>query len=689
MSEIVFPLLIALVLDWMLGDPVWLPHPIVWFGKMIAFCEHRLNKGNHRKLKGAFVAVGLIVLVYAVTSFLIYSFSFLILRPEGLSEQSSSPQSSFLISALLIFFCLAGTTLIREVKAVFLAVDRSLDEGRMQVARIVGRDTSELSAQEVRRAALETLAENLSDGVIAPLFWLALLGVPGMMAYKMVNTLDSMIGYRTERYRDFGCWAAHIDDIANYIPARLTALLMIITQKIPFFDRGQSDFVERSLCKFVWRYGRQHASPNSGYPEAALAGILNCRFGGPHYYFGELFDKPYIGDNERKLTTADMKKSIQVNRMTEILMVGLVVLMSLVMGGCTSKKSQSAADDSSLSTLSSSLSIKYATGFTVRDSAGVRLVEVGDNYHFALVAAEKTSVPEGYTKVKVPIKSTICMTALQLSNFTILDAHDVVKGLTGTKNLFNKDIRQRVKDGRIVKIGMEGNFDTEMVLAANPDVIFISPFKRGGYEAIKETGITLVPHLGYKELDPLGQAEWIKFIGLFIGKEREANEIFAGIEKRYNDLKLKIQESNYKTLPTVTSGEMHYGTWRAVGGKNYLAQIFRDAGADYVIKDDETAGENVEFEKMYELSAHADYWRILNSYPGDFSYEALKASEPRNELFKAFKERKVIYCNMKQTPYYEISPVQPDVLLKDLVAIFHSELVEKDYQPTYYRLLDK
>ena len=314
-------------------------------------------------------------------------------------------------------------------------------------------------------------------------------------------------------------------------------------------------------------------------------------------------------------------------------------------------------------------------------------MDVGNDYHFALVTTDEANVPDGYTKVKVPIKSTICMTALQLSNFTILDAHDVVKGVTGTKNLFNKDIRARVKDGRIVKIGMEGNFDNEMVLAANPDIIFISPSKRGGYEAIKETGITLVPHLGYQELDPLGQAEWIKFVGMFIGKEKEASEVFAGIEGRYNSLKSKIENLNSKELPTVFSGEMHYGNWHAVGGKNYLAQIFRDAGANYVINDEETAGENLEFEKMYSLAANADYWRILNSYPGEFSYDALKASEPRNELFKAFKERKVIYCNMKQTPYYEISPVQPDLLLKDFVAIFHPELVEKDYQPIFYYLL--
>ena len=295
---LVLSLLLGWLLDWLFGDPVRLPHPIVWFGKAIAWCEHRLNKGSYRKAKGGMTAVALIAATYAI-GFLINS------------------QLS-IINFLIVFYCLAGTTLIREVRAVFLALDRSLDEGRKQVARIVGRDTSELSAQEVRTAALETLAENLSDGVIAPLFWFALLGTPGMLAYKMVNTLDSMIGYKTERYRDFGCWAAHIDDVANFIPARLTALLMVLAAGKP------------QLATFVWKNGRKHASPNSGYPEAALAGILDCRFGGPHHYFGQLFDKPYIGSNDRPLTTADMRTAIRVNRTAEILMVLLTIAVCLL-----------------------------------------------------------------------------------------------------------------------------------------------------------------------------------------------------------------------------------------------------------------------------------------------------------------------------------------------------------------------
>lgn len=368
-------------------------------------------------------------------------------------------------------------------------------------------------------------------------------------------------------------------------------------------------------------------------------------------------------------------------------LIAIAVITGVVAAISCKNGKQATAHEEPAITADSALSLMphYATGYTVRDSAGMRLVDVGDKYHFALIQMPTAAVPAGYTAIQVPIKRTICMTSLQLSNFTALDAHDVVKGLTGTKNLFDEDIKARVKNGSIVKIGMEGNFDNELILAANPDVIFISPFKRGGYDAIRETGITLVPHLGYKELDPLGQAEWIKFVGMFIGKEREACELFAGIEQRYNKLKEDVRKT--QSRPTVFSGEMHYGTWHAVGGRNYLAQIFRDAGADYIIHDDETAGENLEFEKMYSLASEADYWRILNSYPGEFSYEALRASEPRNELFKAFKEKKVIYCNMRQTPYYEISPVKPDVLLKDLVAIFHPECVEADYRPIFYKLL--
>ncbi|MDE5919686.1 MAG: adenosylcobinamide-phosphate synthase CbiB, partial [Duncaniella sp.] len=286
---VIVPLLTGWCMDLVFGDPARLPHPVVGFGRCISFFEHRLNRGPHRVAKGAFTAVTLVLAVFFLTWLLLR-----LLAPWT--------WALVVVESLAVFYCLAGTTLAREVRMVFEAADRSLDEGRRQVARIVGRDTASLSDREVRVAALETLAENLSDGVIAPLFWFTLLGVPGMMAYKMVNTIDSMVGYRNDRYRDFGRWGAKIDDVANYIPARLTAFLMIMVAGKP------------GLWKWIRRFGRCHASPNSGYPEAALAGILDCRFGGTHDYFGEAVFKPYIGINPRVPDSSDMEKAISVNR---------------------------------------------------------------------------------------------------------------------------------------------------------------------------------------------------------------------------------------------------------------------------------------------------------------------------------------------------------------------------------------
>lgn len=300
------------LLDFIFGDPARLPHPIVGFGKLIAAGERLLNRGSHRRLKGALLAVVLIAATAAATWGLLYGLDIL-----G-DKIGAGVWLRRAAETILIFFCLAGTTLIREVKEVFLAVDRSVEEGRTQVARIVGRDTANLSAQEIRTAALETLAENLNDGVIAPLFWLLLLGVPGMMAYKMINTLDSMVGYRNERYRDFGRFAARTDDVAGWIPARLTAFLMLVVSG----NVGK--------IKQVHTEGQKHLSPNSGHPEAALATILDCRFGGPHDYFGEEVYKPFIGTNDREITTADVQKAVLVNRLAEFVMVSLVCLVQFV-----------------------------------------------------------------------------------------------------------------------------------------------------------------------------------------------------------------------------------------------------------------------------------------------------------------------------------------------------------------------
>lgn len=331
--ELTVILFIGWVLDLCLGDPTYIPHPVIYMGRWIAFGEKKLNKGTHRMFKGALFAIasiiGTFVLIWSILSYFTLRSSLF----------------TCAVSAFLVFMCLAGHTLRKEVRMVFEALERGLDDGRRQVARIVGRDTQNLSAQEVRTAALETLAENLSDGVIAPLFWFCLLGVPGMMAYKMVNTLDSMIGYQNERYKDFGCWAARIDDIANYIPARITALLILIASI--FFPAHSSKTTAQPSSAtqplsgstlpfhrkiaFLLRYGNKHASPNSGWPEAALAAVLNCRFGGTHDYFGQEFYKPYIGDTPRQLNYNDMRISNIICFIAELLaiLISLIIFFSV------------------------------------------------------------------------------------------------------------------------------------------------------------------------------------------------------------------------------------------------------------------------------------------------------------------------------------------------------------------------
>lgn len=303
----VIPFLGGWLADRLLGDPAGWPHPIVWFGKLISFGEKKLNRGDNRFYKGVLLTLVLVAGVYLLVHQLLYWAGVINTLFYGL------------LVGVGVFYCLAGKTLITEVKAVFEAVDRSVEEGRVQVGRIVGRDTSRLSPQEIRAAALETLAENLSDGVIAPMFWFAFLGLPGMMAYKMINTLDSMIGYKNDRYKDFGQAAARLDDVANYIPARLTACLMLLVS---------GNWNKRS---FLQRFGRAHLSPNSGYPEAALAAILDCRFGGTHDYFGQAVEKPYIGLNDRSFTTEDMLIATKINSNTELAMGLLVCLLSLLL----------------------------------------------------------------------------------------------------------------------------------------------------------------------------------------------------------------------------------------------------------------------------------------------------------------------------------------------------------------------
>ena len=299
----IVPLLAGYIADLLLGDPRRWPHPVRAFGFVIHQGTVWLNRGRHRLLRGAVLTVILCVLAWAL---FFYGLSFV--------RQLWLP-GYYILAGIGVFFGLAGTSLLQEGQAVFNVLEQEgLDAGRTRLSWIVGRETARLTVQQVRIAVLESMSENLSDGVIAPLLFYAIGGVPAMMLYKMINTLDSMIGYRREPYRLFGRFAARLDDVANFIPARITALLMVLVTG------------SRRGANFVLRYGHAHASPNSGYPEAALAGILGCRFGGPNVYHGVIVEKPFIGTEDRIITHKDFAFVKYINHAVALLTVIAIVV---------------------------------------------------------------------------------------------------------------------------------------------------------------------------------------------------------------------------------------------------------------------------------------------------------------------------------------------------------------------------
>ncbi|GAF02086.1 adenosylcobinamide-phosphate synthase CbiB [Saccharicrinis fermentans] len=301
-------LVVGFILDKALGDPTCLPHPIVVFGNMIALADKKLNHHPYRLWKGALSSLVMVVVVYLFFAGLIYG-AYAIHLFVGCFVES-----------IFVFYGIAATTLINEGKAVFGVLEKEgLEQGRRQLARIVGRDTSQIDEEHIKKATLETLAENLSDGVVAPLFWFIIGGVPAMMSYKMINTQDSMIGYKSDKYLYYGRFSAKLDDVVNYIPARITAFLMALFS------------FKKKAFRFIFWFGRAHTSPNAGYPEAALAGILDVQFGGTHVYFGKAVRKPVIGEKDRIILGSDLDKTVRNMQWVVVgmVLIGMAVLLSM------------------------------------------------------------------------------------------------------------------------------------------------------------------------------------------------------------------------------------------------------------------------------------------------------------------------------------------------------------------------
>jgi len=308
---------LALLIELTIGYPDWLArligHPVTWMGRLISWFDRRLNRDSAtpeaRHRAGAVALLAVLVIVGAVSFLIEHS---LIILPFG----------------ILVLAVIASTLLAQRSLFVHIArVADALEEGdiaasREAVARVVGRDTAELDEAGIARAAIETLAENFSDGVVAPSFWMVIAGLPGAALYKAINTADSMIGYRNERYRDFGRTVAKLDDLVNLPASRLSALLIVASA---YFTRGAS---ASSGWKAMQRDASRHASPNAGYPEAAMAGALGLALGGPRSYEGAEHDGAWMGDGRSEVKASDIHAALRLYARADGLFIAIVFMLA-------------------------------------------------------------------------------------------------------------------------------------------------------------------------------------------------------------------------------------------------------------------------------------------------------------------------------------------------------------------------
>jgi adenosylcobinamide-phosphate synthase len=304
--------LAAFVLDLVAGDPRFLPHPVRWMGRAIEVLEPPL-----RRLPLPVTVCGAIFCFSLVTA------TWLLATGLDLAAGWLHPAAKAALDTVLIYYCISARSLEKAAMQVWQALRADdLPAARERVANIVGRETDRLSCSGVARAAVETVAENLVDGFIAPLFFAALGGAPLAMAYKMVNTLDSMVGYKNDRYLQFGMASARLDDLANFIPARLAVPVIALAARLLTDQGGQR------AVKTAWRDGARHTSPNSGYAEAAFAGVLKIRLGGPNTYHGRLVNKPFIGFNFGQAQPAHIPKACDL-----MLLSAAIWLLAAACGG--------------------------------------------------------------------------------------------------------------------------------------------------------------------------------------------------------------------------------------------------------------------------------------------------------------------------------------------------------------------
>lgn len=312
----ILALVTAFFMDWIVGDPYWFPHPVRFIGKYIKFYEGLFyNKDGNQRVRGLFLVITLIL----ITGSLTYGFMF--------TANLIHPIVGFIVKVCIMWTCLAHKCLGQEAKKVYMHLKgNNLVGARRQVGYLVARQTENLTEEQVSQAVIETVVENTSDGIIAPMFYMVIGGPALGMIYKAINTMDSMVGYKNDKYLDYGRCGARLDDIANYIPARITGLLMVIAAYLAGLD-GKASF------NILRRDRNNHSSPNAGYPEAATAGALSIQLGGGHVYFGKLVEKPTIGDDIKPIRKEHIRGSRVLMTLSSLLFLGSVLILNIALHG--------------------------------------------------------------------------------------------------------------------------------------------------------------------------------------------------------------------------------------------------------------------------------------------------------------------------------------------------------------------
>jgi ABC-type Fe3+-hydroxamate transport system, periplasmic component len=382
------------------------------------------------------------------------------------------------------------------------------------------------------------------------------------------------------------------------------------------------------------------------------------------------------------------------NRLNNVLLFFAFALF--FMYGCGAKKSRqeetSVADQKNL--------MRYAQNVLLFETPQGYCMDVKNPWdstvwlgRFLLLpdSLEAPAETQGRTVIRVPVKSVISFSATQWSAMLKFGELGKLKGILESRYTNNETILERLSSGKLLDVGTESDFDIEKMIQIKPDIILYSPYFDGNQQQLELTKAVLFPYADYLETTPLGRAEWLRVIGYLVGHERDADFLFDEIETRYLQLKTFVTE--VETRPTVFSDKAFNGQWYVAGGKSYMAQLFDDAGADYIWKSNgSTASFPLDTETILSKAKEADFWRITNASDSPLTYQLLGDENELYTLFDAYRNRHVIVCDIKPTSYFEQSQFEPDLLLADFIYCFHPEMMTgiwSTYQPKYYKLLSK